>query len=169
MRMPRRLHAHRRTMPRFTLCLLVKLDVNSFQNAFYGITFTKTLRVNTFANQLARHTKLCIRYLIKCMFLLQLDGVCLFQVLLLFPDRNECQYGNVCPSNSVCENTAGSFRCKCDPGFELVGSQQCRGSRELACDTINAQCFKLVKRIISFQFSSLTWCFKHTFEWGCVL
>ncbi|XP_052281338.1 fibulin-5-like isoform X1 [Dreissena polymorpha] len=57
----------------------------------------------------------------------RVNGIC--------QDRNECQLGNVCPSNAVCQNTPGSFRCVCNPGFELVGEQQCRDVNE--CDDQN--------------------------------
>ena len=44
----------------------------------------------------------------------------------LIVDKDECQYGNVCPFNSVCENTVGSYRCACNPGLEKRG-RECVG------------------------------------------
>ena len=41
-------------------------------------------------------------------------------------DKDECQYGNVCPFNSSCENLEGSFTCVFNPGLEKRGGQ-CEG------------------------------------------
>ena len=56
----------------------------------------------------------------------------------LFSDINECQSGNG-GCNHHCINTAGSFYCKCDPGFEFTGSnrKKCRGKileEKITCD-----------------------------------
>lgn len=45
-------------------------------------------------------------------------------------DKDECKYRNVCPSNSVCQNTRGSFRCNCDAGFEQTSAQRCSGKTD---------------------------------------
>ena len=37
-------------------------------------------------------------------------------ILLLFSDVNECQK-KPCASNSICENTVGSYTCPCRDGF----------------------------------------------------
>jgi len=45
-------------------------------------------------------------------------------------DEDECDRsrGQVCPQNSRCENTYGSFRCVCDPGFQLnIATTTCEG------------------------------------------
>ena len=46
--------------------------------------------------------------------------------MYLVVDKDECQYGNVCPFNSHCENTEGSFTCVCNPGLEKR-DRQCVG------------------------------------------
>lgn len=38
----------------------------------------------------------------------------------LCEDIDECALGKVCPSNSHCRNSPGSFTCECKPGFTLV-------------------------------------------------
>ena len=43
-----------------------------------------------------------------------------------FPDNNECDNANVCYANSTCNNTIGSFKCICNPGFTANGSR-CEG------------------------------------------
>ena len=44
-------------------------------------------------------------------------------------DIDECKRGNVCPVNSYCINTEGSFRCSCDVGYtgsaSTTGTTQC--------------------------------------------
>lgn len=40
------------------------------------------------------------------------------------PDVNECQESNLC--NQLCVNTIGSYRCACEPGFQLR-SRRCIG------------------------------------------
>ncbi len=37
-------------------------------------------------------------------------------------DVDECAFGKVCPSNSYCRNTPGSFTCECKQGFRLESS-----------------------------------------------
>jgi len=39
----------------------------------------------------------------------------------VYTDEDECERsrGQVCPRHSRCENTRGSFKCVCDPGFKL--------------------------------------------------
>ena len=41
-------------------------------------------------------------------------------------DKDECQYGSVCPFNSNCEATEGRFMCVCNPCLEKRG-RQCVG------------------------------------------
>lgn len=33
-------------------------------------------------------------------------------------DVNECE-SKVCPVHSVCDNTAGSYTCTCNPGYKM--------------------------------------------------
>lgn len=35
-----------------------------------------------------------------------------------FPDINECLVNNPCLNDAICENTPGSYICRCKPGFE---------------------------------------------------
>ena len=42
-------------------------------------------------------------------------SVCFFTL-----DIDECAFGKVCPPNSYCKNTPGSFNCECKQGFSLV-------------------------------------------------
>jgi len=49
-------------------------------------------------------------------------------------DENECAMsrGQVCPQNSRCENTHGSFSCICNPGFQLnTAMTTCEGQYSL--------------------------------------
>jgi hypothetical protein len=48
--------------------------------------------------------------------------------MLLLSDDNECVL-NVCPHNSVCVNTPGSYTCGCQAGFHLSGANTCEGKR----------------------------------------
>ena len=49
-------------------------------------------------------------------------------VLLFGTDINECLL-DACGSNSICNNTRGSFRCKCKPGFQSTSGdgKDCSG------------------------------------------
>ena len=47
--------------------------------------------------------------------------------LHVYSDINECNE-SPCSSNAQCQNTAGSYRCICDRGYELVGSK-CQGNQ----------------------------------------
>ena len=38
----------------------------------------------------------------------------------IYIDLNECTHGQICPSNSYCRNTVGSYKCECKKGFKLV-------------------------------------------------
>ncbi|XP_053386930.1 uncharacterized protein LOC123542087 [Mercenaria mercenaria] len=40
-------------------------------------------------------------------------------------DVNECDDGMVCPNNSVCNNTNGSYNCKCLKGYYKTGNREC--------------------------------------------
>lgn len=43
-------------------------------------------------------------------------------------DKNECsQLATPCPSMSTCSNTAGSYLCSCNPGFQMDSSNTCSG------------------------------------------
>lgn len=46
------------------------------------------------------------------------------KLLMCHPDVNECQESNLC--NQLCVNTIGSYRCACEPGFQLR-SRRCIG------------------------------------------
>uniref|UniRef100_A0A0K0CVM2 Kunitz/Bovine pancreatic trypsin inhibitor domain protein n=1 Tax=Angiostrongylus cantonensis TaxID=6313 RepID=A0A0K0CVM2_ANGCA len=46
-------------------------------------------------------------------------------------DVDECRTGSVCPANSRCVNTVGSFRCECDFGFSDDGQCVIRKGQEL--------------------------------------
>ena len=49
-------------------------------------------------------------------------------VSLFGTDINECLL-DACGSNSICNNTKGSFRCKCKPGFQSTSGdgKDCSG------------------------------------------
>ena len=49
-------------------------------------------------------------------------------VSLFGTDINECLL-DACGSNSICNNTKGSFRCKCKPGFQSTSGdgKECSG------------------------------------------
>jgi hypothetical protein len=49
----------------------------------------------------------------------------LFLHYYIFLDINECLNG-VCPSNSKCTNTDGSFSCNCIAGYQMVDGH-CQG------------------------------------------
>ena len=49
----------------------------------------------------------------------------LFLILDFFSDIDEC-LSNPCDANADCSNTAGSFTCKCNAGFEGDGLT-CKG------------------------------------------
>ena len=48
-----------------------------------------------------------------------------------FKDVNECADGTSnCSADAMCNNTKGSYRCKCKPGFTEDG-RTCKGKTEL--------------------------------------
>ena len=50
--------------------------------------------------------------------------------LVLLTDVNECPDGTSnCSADAMCNNTKGSYRCKCKPGFTGDG-QTCKGKTE---------------------------------------
>lgn len=53
-------------------------------------------------------------------------------------DVNECVDIDpyLCPANSFCENTNGSYRCKCDKGFEKSGSLCIGISTQIYCKVL---------------------------------
>lgn len=53
------------------------------------------------------------------------------QCALCFPDVNECQESNPC--NQHCLNTIGSYRCACEPGFQLR-NRRCIGETDTQPD-----------------------------------
>lgn len=50
---------------------------------------------------------------------------CFLIHIFIFLDVNEC-LSSVCPENSHCENTLGSYICSCQPGF-IKNATQCQG------------------------------------------
>lgn len=40
-------------------------------------------------------------------------------------DVNECLVPGICPASSTCVNTAGSFQCLCDEGFDQTSTLEC--------------------------------------------
>lgn len=40
----------------------------------------------------------------------------------VYVDINECGSGDVCPQDSTCVNTDGSFTCNCNDGFVMNGA-----------------------------------------------
>lgn len=48
---------------------------------------------------------------------------------IFFLDVNEC-LSSVCPENSHCENTLGSYICSCQPGF-IKNATQCQGKTKV--------------------------------------
>lgn len=62
-------------------------------------------------------------------------------------DINECNENPaICPSNSICTNLAGSYKCECGPGFEPDSSgsgcvtEDFCGTGKNDCDTVFAAC-----------------------------
>ena len=45
-----------------------------------------------------------------------------------YTDINECETSSQYPCDQICENTAGSYKCKCKPGFMLdYDGKSCTG------------------------------------------
>ncbi|XP_059159686.1 G surface protein, allelic form 168-like [Physella acuta] len=62
-----------------------------------------------------------------------------FTGITCYDDINECSNATICPQNSVCNNTVGSYHCRCQVGFRLennscVNINECITSRP--CDHI---------------------------------
>ena len=69
-------------------------------------------------------------------------------VAMNFTDINECADGTSnCSADAMCDNTEGSYRCKCKPGFTGDG-RTCKGKTVLLIKEIminvNIFCFLLV-------------------------
>ncbi|XP_053387236.1 fibrillin-2-like [Mercenaria mercenaria] len=64
-------------------------------------------------------------------------------------DVNECEKENICPAHSTCENSFGSFECRCDKGYLKTESKMCEVcqngtfgyncSRECECNQQNTE------------------------------
>lgn len=64
------------------------------------------------------------KFLLNNYFILILNNF----ISILFSDLNECVLSHGVCANGVCINTAGSFHCECDPGYEPVDmNQKCGG------------------------------------------
>jgi hypothetical protein len=46
-------------------------------------------------------------------------------------DVNECEIDNICQSNSMCNNTVGSFGCDCNTGYIEANKGECSGMVKL--------------------------------------
>lgn len=57
-----------------------------------------------------------------------------------FPDINECLVNNPCLNDAICENTPGSYICRCKPGFEGNLCQYSEYMNSLYTDTCT-MCF----------------------------
>ncbi|XP_053387799.1 multiple epidermal growth factor-like domains protein 10 isoform X1 [Mercenaria mercenaria] len=56
-------------------------------------------------------------------------------------DVDECDIENICPDNSSCENTLGSFECKCNLGYTETDNGQCNDVDECnATETCHQIC-----------------------------
>lgn len=63
------------------------------------------------------------KYTIKSIILF--DNIPVFSL----SDVDECSYGaTICPSNSRCVNTIGSFKCDCNVGLKSDENDGCTGS-----------------------------------------
>ena len=51
----------------------------------------------------------------------------------IYLDINECMEPDICPENSHCVNTLGSFTCNCDVGYS--GVLQCSSKYEFCEDS----------------------------------
>ena len=52
----------------------------------------------------------------------------LFLLYILYADVNECKQHNKGGCSHDCENTYGSYRCKCRTGFQLYNRTTCEGN-----------------------------------------
>ena len=61
--------------------------------------------------------------------------ILLFIVFLHCADINECDTiaNTTCDKNAMCNNTVGSFECRCGSGFVGDGYSCARVTRELIC------------------------------------
>ncbi|WAR04750.1 MLP-like protein [Mya arenaria] len=57
-------------------------------------------------------------------------------------DINECDNSSVCPDNSQCRNTNGSFECNCNSGYVATADGTCQGWSGPTCDTDDNECSK---------------------------
>ena len=48
-------------------------------------------------------------------------------LLLTFPDIDECNSTRVSRCDQICENILGSYKCSCEKGFNLVNRSRCEG------------------------------------------
>lgn len=73
-----------------------------------------------------------------------------------FPDINECLVNNPCLNDAICENTPGSYICRCKPGFE---GNLCQYSEYMnSIHTYNVH----VHNHVFYQISLLHDCLKNT-------
>jgi len=68
----------------------------------------------------------------------------LLSVRVIKSEEDEC----LKPDNGGCEqrcvNTLGSFKCACDPGYELAPDKKsCEGKRMFVCEYTAHRCFRL--------------------------
>lgn len=56
--------------------------------------------------------------IIQCNFTLYIITLAVFMYGFLLTDINECNDPSTCGENQVCFNTAGSYLCECDYGYE---------------------------------------------------
>ena len=75
------------------------------------------LSVETTSNFFCKH-KMCYNMELHFFFLFFFHTI----------DINECLSSSLNPCDQICENTVGSFKCKCKPGFMLdYDGKSCTG------------------------------------------
>ena len=46
-----------------------------------------------------------------------------YKIVIMYLDKNECLEESVCPGDSQCINTDGSYTCSCEKGYHYVNNE----------------------------------------------